>query len=81
MTNDEILEKFGASERQIDAWEQDAANGIFHGNTREIVVGRPKLTDEQYHTKIELLKSVFEICGVDLSELSFEMSADATSDE
>ena len=46
MTTDEILEKFGVTESQLDAWEKDAANGIFHGNVREIVVGRPKLTDE-----------------------------------
>ena len=46
MTNDEILEKFGVTESQLDAWEQDASNGIFHESVREIVVGRPKLTDE-----------------------------------
>ena len=81
MTNDEILEKFGVTEDQLDAWEQDAINGIFHGNVREIVVGRPKLTNEQHHTKIELRKSVFEICDVDLSELSFEMPVGTTRDE
>ena len=29
MTTDEILEKFGVTESQLDAWEKDAANGIF----------------------------------------------------
>ena len=46
MTNDEILEKFGVTESQLDAWEQDASNGIFHGNVREIVFGHPRPTDE-----------------------------------
>ena len=53
----------------------------FYGNVCEIVVGRPKLTGEQHSTIIESAKSVFEICGVDLSELSFEMSADTAKDE
>lgn len=46
MTDEEILEKFGVTEEQLDAWEEDAANGVFHGEARKIVVGRPKLTDE-----------------------------------
>ena len=46
MTDAEILEKFGVTEAQLDAWEEDAAQGVFHGEPRKIVVGRPKLTDE-----------------------------------
>ena len=46
MTNAEILEKFGVTEEQLDAWEKDASEGVFHGTPRKIVVGRPKLADE-----------------------------------
>ena len=46
MTDAEILEKFGVAEAQLDAWEEDAAHGVFHGEPRKIVVGRPKLTEE-----------------------------------
>ena len=46
MTDAEILEKFGVTKEQLDAWEEDATNGVFHGVPRKIVVGRPKLADE-----------------------------------
>ena len=46
MTDAEILEKFGVTESQLDAWEEDAAQGVFHGEPRKIIVGRPKLTEE-----------------------------------
>ena len=46
MTSDEILQKFGVTESQLEEWEEDASKGVFHGNVREIVVGRPKLADE-----------------------------------
>ena len=46
MTDAEILEKFGVTKEQLDAWEEDATNGVFHGAPRKIVVGRPKFADE-----------------------------------
>ena len=46
MTEDEIFKKFGVTESQLDEWEEDASKGVFHGNVREIVVGRPKLSNE-----------------------------------
>ena len=46
MNDAEILEKFGVTEAQLDELEKDAANGIFHGSPRKVVVGRPKLTEE-----------------------------------
>ena len=46
MTDAEILEKFGVTESQLDAWEEDVAQGVIHGEPRKIIVGRPKLTEE-----------------------------------
>ena len=42
MNDVKILEKFDVTEAQLDEWEKDAANGIFHGTPRKIVVGRLK---------------------------------------
>ena len=42
MTSKEIEEKYGIAEAEIDAWEKDVCEGVFHGDPRgEIVVGRP----------------------------------------
>lgn len=47
MSDKETLEKFGVTEEQLDAWEHDAAQGIFHGKPRgEIVMGRPRIANE-----------------------------------
>ena len=45
MDND-TLKKFGVTEEQLDAWEKDASLGIFHGEPRKIVMGRPHITNE-----------------------------------
>lgn len=46
MTEDEILKQFGVTDDQLEVWEEDATKGILHGKPREIVVGRPRLSDE-----------------------------------
>lgn len=39
---------FGISEEQIDSWEQDASQGILHGEPRdEVLIGRPLLFGEE----------------------------------
>ena len=46
MTDAEIPEKFGVTDAQLDAWEKDASNSVFHGAPRKAVIGRPRLADE-----------------------------------
>jgi hypothetical protein len=46
MTDAEVLEKFGVTDAQLDAWEKDAADGVFHGAVRRVVAGRPRIADE-----------------------------------
>jgi len=41
-----MLEQFGVTDSQLETWEADAANGIFQGKPREVVMGRPHLTNE-----------------------------------
>ena len=42
MSSKEIEEEYGITEKDVDGWEEDILNGVFHGNPRgEIVVGRP----------------------------------------
>ena len=37
-----VLNSFGVTDEQLDAWEADAANGVFPGEPRgEVVKGRP----------------------------------------
>ncbi len=40
------LDKFGVTDEQLEQWEEDASAGIFQGEPREIVMGRPRLTNE-----------------------------------
>ena len=42
----EILDRFGVTEEQLESLEADAAQGVFHGEIRKVVMGRPRLTDE-----------------------------------
>uniref|UniRef100_A0A7C9NUH2 CopG family transcriptional regulator n=1 Tax=Muribaculaceae bacterium Z82 TaxID=2304548 RepID=A0A7C9NUH2_9BACT len=43
----DTLARFGVTDEQLDAWEEDASRGVFPGEPRgEIVIGRPRLTDE-----------------------------------
>lgn len=47
MNDKDMLEEFGVTDEQLEAWEADAAKGIFHGEPRgEVVVGRPLLFGE-----------------------------------
>lgn len=42
MSSKEIEEKYGIAAEEIESWEKDICEGIFHGDQRgEIVVGRP----------------------------------------
>ena len=44
---DGVLKKFGVTDEQLDAWEEDASRGVFPGKPRgEVVIGRPRLADE-----------------------------------
>ena len=44
---DDVLKRFGVTDEQLDAWEDDASRGIFPGKPRgEVVIGRPRLADE-----------------------------------
>ncbi len=48
LTAKEIEKKFGITEEQLDAWEKDAAKGIFHGDPRgEVIAGRPLMFGEE----------------------------------
>ena len=48
MTAQEAEKRFGLSSEELDALEEDAANGILHGEPRgEVVIGRPPLFDER----------------------------------
>ena len=46
MEEKELLEKFGVTDEELAQWENDAAHGVFQGEPREIVMGRPRLTNE-----------------------------------
>lgn len=47
MNDDRLFERFGVTEEQLDAWEEDASRGIFHGEPRgEIIIGRPRIANE-----------------------------------
>lgn len=47
MSDDRLFERFGVTEEQLDAWEEDASRGIFHGEPRgEIIIGRPRIANE-----------------------------------
>ena len=44
MTNQDILDEFGVTSDQLDAWEEDASNGILHGEPHgKVIKGRPLL--------------------------------------
>lgn len=47
MTSKELEEKYGMAVAELDALSKDAENGIFHGEVREVVVGRPLMFGEQ----------------------------------
>lgn len=48
MNGNDIRKKFGVTDEQLDAWEKDAAQGIFHGEPRgDVVVGRPLMFGEE----------------------------------
>ena len=47
MEERETLERFGVTEEQLDSWEADASEGVFHGAPRgEVTMGRPRISDE-----------------------------------
>lgn len=47
MTSKEIEEKYGMTAAEIEALANDAEKGIFHGEVRETVSGRPLMFGEQ----------------------------------
>lgn len=48
LTDKEAEEMFGVTKEQLDQWEEDAANGTFHGEPRgEVVYGRPLMFGEE----------------------------------
>ena len=47
LSDKELREKFGITPEQIDQWEQDIQNGIFHGEPGELICHRPLTEDEQ----------------------------------
>ena len=42
----ETLDRFSVTDEQLESLESDAAHGVFHGEARKVVMGRPRLTDE-----------------------------------
>ena len=43
----QMLERFGVTDEQLTAWEEDASRGILHGEPRgEVVIGRPRIANE-----------------------------------
>lgn len=45
---DQIEERFGVTEEQLDQLERDAAEGVLHGEPRgEVIMGRPLLFGEE----------------------------------
>ena len=47
MTSKEVEERYGLSADLIDRWAEDAEKGVFHGEPRETVYGRPLMFGEQ----------------------------------
>ena len=47
MTSREIEEKYGMAAAELDALPRDAENGVFHGEVRETVAGRPLMFGEE----------------------------------
>ena len=48
LNDTEIEERFGITSEQLDKWERDVENGIFHGEPRgEVVRGRPLMFGEK----------------------------------
>ena len=44
---EDVLEKFGVTAEQLDAWEESASKGVFPGKPRgEVIIGRPRIADE-----------------------------------
>ena len=48
-TNEELQERFGVTNEQLEQWEKDACEGIFHGGITEgkVVIGRPMLFGQE----------------------------------
>lgn len=47
MTSKEVEKRYGLSAELIDSWAGDAENGVFHGNPRKVVRGRPMMFGEE----------------------------------
>lgn len=47
LASQELEERYGVSVAEIDALAQDAEKGVFHGEVRETLVGRPLMFGEQ----------------------------------
>ena len=48
LTDREVEEQYGLSAEQLDRWEEDAANGILHGEpVGEVLRGRPLMFGEE----------------------------------
>ncbi len=48
MNSKEIEEKYGVGKDELDALEEDATNGVFHGEPRgDVIVGRPLMFGEE----------------------------------
>ena len=47
LTSKEIEETYGVPAETIDSWADDAERGVFHGEPRETVRGRPLMFGEE----------------------------------
>ncbi|MEG1561917.1 MAG: hypothetical protein RR323_05900 [Raoultibacter sp.] len=73
MKNNETLEKFGVTSEQLDAWEKDAANGIFQGEPRgEVVMGRPLMFGQQMR-QVGLKEPVHKVEAIDRRAMQLGM--------
>ena len=50
MTNDEIMQEFGVTEAKLDADAREYEDGTWSGDSGNVVMGRPRLYDEDMET-------------------------------
>lgn len=50
MANDKIMQEFGITDKQLDEEAKEYESGSWSGKTGEVVMGRPKLYDEDMET-------------------------------
>lgn len=74
MSDSTVLEQFGVTDEQLDAWEEDAAQGIFHGEPRgEVVVGRPLMFGQEMR-QVGFKEPMRKIEAIDLRAKQLEMT-------